>query len=449
MRRVLQRFALHRVVAILVVAVVPCVAHADLYLARKGESVAAVERKVLIVQNDGRETLVETQEITSSAPRFVWMRALPTPAKLETAPENLFTQLRQHTIVEEPHNEKVRRNLFGPSVVTVLTKRFGWSEQFPMPEDPYKGDLRQLQVGPPELFTGRVTSSTITRALILPEALADFFRRHDIEVDEAHKRELSRYLNREWVVMAALVYDSAPSEETRARLGPVRLDFEAPEPVFSQLTLDRPFIRYPPTTFYLVGSGPLVPATLRTVWDAQPWEHRPRQRGEFVATYSHGIEAGGPIVFELVDQAAIPLPSEPFLVRSQYERGNEALVDLSFITAKDAVVIPGNDRRKSGSDIFLCILLGLTPLIYTPESWFLLWLAARAKERARREGQAFGTRLWSLYAIAVAIFWFVTMEDVGRLAALAPMLIGIGQLALPYTEREPAQVRVQFKKKKA
>lgn len=449
MRRVLQRFALHRAVAILAVAVVPSVAHADLYLGRSGESVAAVERTVLIVQNGRRETLVETQEITSTAPRFVWLRAFPAPAEVGVAPEGLLTELRKETVVQEPYNEKVRRNLFGPSVVTVLTRRFGWAKQFPPPEDPYRGELRQLELGPAEFFTGRVTSSTITGELILPESLAEFFRRYEIHVDESNKRELSRYLNREWLVMGALVYDNAPSDQTRARLGPVRMDFEADEPVFSQLTLDRPFIRYPETTFFMVGSGPLVPATLRTVWDAQPWEHRPRQRGEFVATYSHGIDPAGPIAYEVTEQASIPLPSDPFLVRSHYERGNEALVDLSFIMAKDAVVIPGNDRRKSGSDIFLCILLGLTPLIYTPESWFLLWLAARAKDRARREGRAFGTRLWSLYAIAVAVFWFVIMDDVGRLAALAPMIIGIGQLAIPYTEREPPQVRVQFKRKKA
>jgi hypothetical protein len=423
----------------------PASAAADLFVAREGENVVAVARRVVIVHQKGRESLVEELEITSSAPRFLWFRAFPVAPLMTSGNEDLLRTLDQQTIVEEPFNEQVRRSLFGPSVVTLLTHRL-IGEDRPSTEETYPNDLRKTHVDAPRTFTGRVTTSTITFQLVLPDELALWISEQNLTVTEEQKREMARYLNRDWVLVGTTVTDQAPSDSARAMLGPTRFDFAVKSPIYPQLGIDRPWLR-PLSSFYLIADTPMTPATLRTIWDTRPWEPRTRRVSEFVATYSSPIEPDSPLVFAF-EEANVALPEKPFLVRATYERGGEALVDLPFVPAQDAIVIPGGDRRNSGTDVFLCILLGLTPLIYTPESWFLLWLAARAKARARKEGRAFGTRLWSVYAIAVAIFWFASLEGAGRLAALAPMLVGIVQLAIPYTERDASPVRVQFKKKK-
>jgi hypothetical protein len=433
------------VLAILFGLSAPRVAEADLFVARDGESVVVAARRAVIAHHDGKESLIEELEITSTSPRFVWLRAFPTAPTVASGRPELFRTLEAGTVVEEPLNEQVRRLLFGPSVVTLITRRLAGAR--PEPEDDYREELRTTSIDPPLVFSGKVTTSTITYELVLPPELAAWFGAQGITPTEELERELARYLNRDWLLVGTAVSDAAPSSTGRARLGPIRYDFATESMLYPQIGLDRPWVRTPPTELYLIGDAPLAPTTLRTLWDARSWEKKSKPRSELVVTWAHPIEQDGPLLDEL-RESALPLPEEAFLVRGSYERGTEALVDLTFVPAKDAEVIPGSDRRRSFADIFLCMLLGLTPLIYTPESWFLLWVAARAKARARREGKAFGTRLWSFYALAVALFWFVTIDDVGRLAALIPMLIGIGQLAMPYTEREPSPIRVQFKKKK-
>jgi hypothetical protein len=434
------------VAATLLAAAWPSTASADLFLTREGETVVPVARRVVIVHHQVRESLVEEVDVTSSAPRFIWFRAFPVAPIVTAGPDNLFRALDKQTIVEEPFNEQVRRNLFGPSVVTVLTHRLIGETARP-PDEASDRELRKTHVDEARTFRGKVTTSTVTYQLVLPDELALWISEQGITINEEEKREIARYLNRDWVLVGRTVTDQAPSESEHATIGPMRFDFDTKAPLYPQMGIDRPWMR-PPAEFYLLAGGPMTPATLRTTWETRPWEPRTRRHSEFVATYSSPLEPDSPLVYQL-EESNLTLPEHLFLVRASYERGGEALVDLPFVPTQDAVVIPGGDRRNSGTDIFLCILLGLTPLIYTPESWFLLWLAARAKARARKEGRAFGVRLWSVYAIVVAIFWFVSLEGAGRLAALAPMLIGIVQLALPYTERDPNPVRVQFKKKKA
>ncbi len=433
------------VLAALSVLSLPATANADLFVARRGESVVPLARRVIVVHHGMHETLIESVEITSTAPRFLWFRAFPVTPQVQGGRAALFEALEKNTVVEEPFNEQIRGNLFGPSVVTVLTHRL--ADRMP-PEEDTPEPQRDTVFEDPRVFGGRVTTSTITFELQLPEGLARWLVEQDLTMDDDQKREIARYLNRDWQIVGVAVTDPAPTDGQRARLGPIRYDFTAPSPIYPQMGLDYPWLRTPPASFYLLGDTPLAPSTLRTVWDTRSWEMHPKQRSSFVATYSQPLDPDGTIAFEL-NESDVAIPEKSFLVRASYERGRESLVDLGFVAADDAVLIPGTDHRASGTDVFLCILLGLTPLIYTPESWFLLWLAARARARARKEGKAFGTKLWSVYAIVVAIFWFVTLEGVGRLAGLAPMVIGIVQLAIPYAEREPRPVRVQFRKKKA
>jgi len=50
-----------------------------------------------------------------------------------------------------------------------------------------------------------------------------------------------------------------------------------------------------------------------------------------------------------------------------------------------------------------------------------------------------------VYALIVAVYWALTLDGVGRVAATAPLLIGLVQLFWPTEPKYQEFVRVQFK----
>ncbi len=403
-------------------------------------------KDILLIQDGRKQTLIDMFEVRSEASRFLWIKPFPKEISRTEAKAELFETLRKQTTVQEPYNEAIRRNLFGPSVVTLLTRRFMTPP--PSPELKDTSEKRTLSIEAQAFFKGEVTTSTITRGYVLPSDFGDWLRRYAAEVTENDKRSIAGHLNRGWGVLVTLVHDRAPSSDTLARLGPYRYDDQRAQVVYPQLIEPSRFSAPVELEFYLIANKALAAVTYPTVWDERSWEQQPPKEHAFLTTFNRAVERGDEIDFSLREQAGLPLPEQARLVRTRFTRPRrDGRVVLEFRPARDGVVIPGGGSRGSGRDIFLCMLLGLTPLIYTPESWFFLWLAGRARARARAQGSAFGVRLWALFVFAVAFYWFATQQNFGRLAAVIPMLIGIGQLALPYTERDPFPVRAQLRKK--
>lgn len=424
----------------------PSSARADLFLP-VGDGTVQPELHRGIILDSGRvETLLFETRVRSSSSRFVWLRPFENEPREVEVPEAPFAFLDRATTIQAPYNELIRDDLFGPSVVSVLIDRLFRGAPPPAPAPDV--DARPLQIESTRLLTGQVTSSTITYELILPESVDTYLRTHGVQLDQEQIRAIAVTLNSGGVLMASVVEDPAPNEDRPARLGPLAFAYAPGHPSYPLVQRSGRHVNAQRFDLYLISSVARVSSAHETVWDVRPWERVEAPADQFIVRYNAPIDHSSPIGVELLERQSLNVPSAGRLMRMQYDSPDTRIATMTFVEARNSVEIPSGTQRGSGFDLFLCILLGLAPLLYTPESWFLLWFASRARARARERGKAFGVRLWSFYAIAVGVYWLVVLPDAARVAGVVPLLIGIVQIALPYTERDPNPVRSQFKKKK-
>lgn len=423
-------------------------AHAEAFAVGPNQSgtVESIHFDVVLEFNGHRETVVDQVQLISNAPSAVWLRVFPNhPDAVRRAADALFPNLDQLTTIEEPYNEVLRHNLFGPSVVTLLTRKL--SRPHPKPSSPYPEPDRTIEVVRTGFFEGKVESSTITHRPVLPAGLTGLLTEAGVALNASTEVNLAAFLNRGLTIMAVVLRDPHPSSSVPGRIAPLRYEFDTTTPVYP-FDLEQGLL-LKTLRFYLVSASSLAPRNLETTWDERSWERSSTPPGQFFATYHQPI-GGSAIANELAEHADLRAEGAQ-LVRADFAATRADQRDLEFEHAKHAIMIPGRSRRGSGTDLLLCVLLGITPLIYTPESWFLLWLGTRARARVRASRQAkqlFGVRLWSLYAVIVGGFWAYSLPGGSRVAALIPALIGLVQLAMPYVERDPVPVRVQFQKRK-
>lgn len=428
-------------------------AHASSFLTPLGTRADPVSYRVLIAHDKDVETLIDEIELVSTGSAYVWLRAFPSrPLEARPIDAALFANLEAATEVREPHHEQLRHNLFGPSVVTLLTRQL-LAPPHPASKLPSTAPSnRALTFSSVSYFAGRAETSSITHRPMLPADLVRYVARETVAIDSATETQIADYLNRGYVIMAAVVHDERPSATTSARIGPFLHRFETPKATYPIVLDDSRAMKL--FRFYIVSSRVLAPSGYDTTWDTDPWDRSDRVPGVFYATNNRRIGPSSPLALELVDRAGLRLQAEARAVRSDFVLSPSVHRDIELAEAPRAVPLPAPGARGSARDLFLTVLLALTPLLYTPESWFFLWLEARARARARqqtanREPQAAGgIKLWALFAVAVACFWFFKLEGSGRVAAIIPGLIGVFQLALPRTESAPHPIRVHFRRKK-
>lgn len=421
-------------------------ARGDVVVAPDGTRQPIDRHRALLVHQGSSEVVIEELYVDSRARRALWIKPLPAPPTFAPT-EAPFSVLEQSTEVPEPHNQSLRRRVFGPSVITLLSDRL-------FPDPPAKEDLedttppRALTMLDRGVFEGAVYTSTITRDFVLPDPMQGWLQRNGFALEERLIADLAAHLNRGARVSFTLLEDAAPGSPGLARVGPVRFTMAARVPVFPILRRTDPGASETSYELFVVGAQPLVPVAYSTLWDEEPWVEKDLGRGQFHTRYAHPLEETDGLLIDLEQRQGIALPGHPYLVRSRFRQGNEALGEIQFEPTKNPVRIPGSGQQGSGLDLFLCILLGLTPLIYTPESWFLLWLGGRARERSGKGGPGIGARLWPLFALVVAVYWVVSLEGAARLAAVLPFLVGLTLLVLPQAGRREQRVRVDFKKRK-
>lgn len=425
----------------------PGEALAGVFVSPAGTSVEARVQRAFIRFEALRETMIEEVEVVSTAREFLWIRAIPSKeAQVLEANPQFLPALAELTVVKPPFNDQIRDNLFGPSVVTLLTRKLAPpAKPAPDPLDVATAD-RTLELVETIELRDSIPTSTITDLPIMPPAIEGLLARTQTTMESSMLVRIAGALDSNFTIFISVVRDTRPSATTQARLPAVRYDFRNPRAIYPLALssgVNRTELR-----LYTLASMPLAPVSIEAVWLQEPWHLAERTSRTYYAGFNQEVKEESPLQFQLVERYGIPLPSKAQLVRANLSLESYERNDLELVEAPDPIPLPGSGARGSPSDLVTCVLLGLTPLLYTPESWFLLWLGARAKARARREGKAFGVRLWSFYALLVGAFWFFTLEQNARIAALVPILIGVVQLALPYVERDPKPVRAIFRKKK-
>lgn len=423
-------------------------ARADLIVTLDGQQQVVDAHQVLIVYTPGTEVLVEQLRVRSTTPRSLWLKAFDQRPQLEPVAEAPFDAVAAGTAVGEPYHRQVRSHVFGPSVVTLLTQKLLPEDSRPRQEVEDTEDPRSLRVEAQEVFTGTVYTSTITHTFVLPDAMQAWLRMQGFELTEAVKASLAGHLNVGAHVMATVLSDSAPTPDSQALIGPfqVRLETDSPTyPSFRRAGAPIDSARY---DFYVVGPQALVPTQYPTLWNEEAWTPPMGQRAQFETRYAQAQDPNSPIALDLVQRQELPVPDGAVVLYSRFRPGPEVVGDIPFEPRPDFVEIPGRTGQGSLLDMFLCLLLGLTPLIYTPESWFLLWLGARARDRIRQGELALGHWLWPVYALVVAGFWLFAGTGAARAAAALPLLVAVFRLGLPERPQALSRVRVEFKKKK-
>ena len=298
-----------------------------------------------------------------------------------------------------------------------------------------------------QIFTGKVYTSTITARYVLPDEMQLWLQTQGFTLPDAVTADLATQMNAGDHVALGILYDSQPSEDS-VRVGPTRAELPSDKPVFPTLRRYGAVPRGTRYEVFVAGASAYVPEPYDTVWETSPWEGVAPSPGRFHTRFARRLAPDDALVLDLEESLGPIVPQSPTLLRSDFRQGGEALGLVGFAPEPQMVEIPGSGARGSAWDLFLCILLGLTPLIYTPESWFLLWVGARAREALEAGRSAIGQHLWPLYAIGVAVFWVVTLEGTARIAATLPLLVGVLRLAWPTLAVQEPRVRVRFPAKK-
>lgn len=412
-----------------------------------GDGSADLRARDSIVWRAGsQESLIETWIVEPGAADFVVLRAFPSaPTEIVPLDPDLVSELRAATHVGPPFHLRVRERLFGPSVMTpLLTPLLGEpsvAADEPLPSERVTAGRERFV-----MFTGKPVTSTITLMRTLPEPLERWLSSSGVALTSAQRELTARALERDWTVVGAAF---RRADATRpVTVGPWLYRFATAETVLPAALGTT--ARVPDHEVFALDERPLAPSSHPAQWIEKPWLPRespdPNQPAPFDVTYWGLIDRAA--TFRL--QALLTSTAAP----SRVLRG--ALVEHAVTDAAatlgpafGAVAIPSSGGRGSGLDLLLCVLLGLAPLLYAPESWLLLWAAAAARdERARTDAVGFAGALWPLYALVVAMFWLVTLAGSARLAALGPLLVGMYRLFVaqqPSRARGP--VRVDFRRK--
>lgn len=412
-----------------------------------GESSAELRSRDSIVWlRGGQESLIETWVVEPGAPSFVVLRAFPTaPTEIVPLDPDLVSELRAATHVGPPFHLRVRERLFGPSVMTPLLTPLLGEPTVPagasLPTEHVTGGREQFL-----MFTGKPVTSTITLVRTLPEPLERWLSTSGVVLTHAQRELTARALERDWTVVGAAF---RRADGTRpVTVGPWLYRFATSELVVPAAvgTNGQP----PEHQVFALDDRPLTPTNQPAQWIEKPWLPRAaadaNQPTPFDVTYWGTLDRAA--TFRL--QAILTATSAPSRVlRGTLAERTAADVASVLEPTTNAVAIPSSGGRGSGLDLLLCVLLGLAPLLYAPESWLLLWAAAVARDqRARGEAVGFAGALWPLYALVVAMFWLVTLAGSARLAALGPLLVGVYRLfAAQDAGRARGPVRVDFRRK--
>jgi hypothetical protein len=373
----------------------------------------------------------------------LWVRAFPKRPSVAPLPADTFKYVDEPTTVRAPHNMSIRDLLFGPSVVTLLSRKLSKPTHV-QPKAPSAN--RSIEIESTLEFTDPIPTSTITRRPVMPISLTNLADRLHFKLPGHVEDDVAAHLERGWFVYVSVVIDRNPDRSQRARLGPFKFEFESPIPV---IPIGTASTHTPvPVHIYSIAADPLVPMHYAATWSDEPWRNEAREPGSALISFNRPIRANSDLSNELSRRLSVPPLAGSRLTRGEIRLETGTRVHLDLAKPAKSIDLPSARSRGSPSDLFMCVLLGLTPLLYTPESWFLLWIGARMRQRAKEARKVFRIRLWPLYAIGVAVFWMITLEGGARIAALVPAVVGLIQLLLPVVDSEVSPIRVHFPSKK-
>ncbi len=431
---------------------VPSPAGALGLLTPEGATMVVDEAQVVAVPGPSSSVMIEQLELRGDARRFVLLRVFPkAPTAIRLASPELLEVLEGATAVAPPLHLELKRRMFGPSILTALLMGFGSG---PPPAEQSDEEIAKAKEEKPELprarfdeaevlrFSGPISSSTITGQRFFPPDFDAWLSGTLVNLPRPTRDALLSAFAAGSTIVAMQI--DRPPGAGPFLFGPVEYRLATPLVTEPLLLPSGPSSGVRLRTYGLHPSLPYTPSVREAVFNDTPWDGL-RGSGANVVYWG---QPGAEVQEALSDRFALT-SSAVRVARTEVRYSERPTSDTTFLSPRGAIDIPERAKRGSGIDLFLCIMMGLAPLLYAPESWLLLWITANARDRLKR-GQTLGLvgAMWPLYALLVAGYWMYTLNDLGRTAALGPLLIGVVRLFMPPEDNQTRQIRVDFARKK-
>lgn len=380
----------------------PGLASAETWVTSDGEPPRNVRRNVLLMPEDGVETLVQTWTLEGAAGPFVHLESFPSPPEVEAFVPRLQSNLAELCTTSEPLYRKAQRRPLGPSLASLL-----------LPDAPApppiieRPEPETLAATSRRVVSGPVISSTVARGgFVWPEALSGLMARHGLEPSISTIRQVAQSLNGGGTVVATLYQGEGPGPH---RIGPVRTRFPSATTV-----LPVP-IPGPGEELELISlsNEAWQPKDQPVRWSTTPWRRQALATEEWVANCALELspaealpfeEAFGVEVTRLVRWRWAPPPTT---------RGVLVMVPTEFQP------VPA-EGSGTPSDMLKLLVLALLPLFLAPEAWALAWLQS-----------GWQRRVWTLWPVAVALYWVWVLPGQAKWAALGPVLAGAAHAFWP------------------
>jgi|GEM_PF-4926183 len=404
---------------------------------------AKVSSVEAIVAFDGsQEQLIERvvlSKASASGGTIGWVRAFPTRPTISSIENSIFEEAEKLSRSEKPHYQTVREFVTYPSLITRIyqaiapsaanTKRKLPSSEIVIDETSF------------DFIEANVVTSTINGSKSLPKEVESWFAEYELKPTRNQRRKIMQYCELGWVLALSTFDLSSVIDEESLTLSTTSYRFSTREAVHPHLFL---VSREANFRYWIVSDVPLKPTNLSMIRTSD-LEEIENSKGTFIVTSQRkGTSAELP---PILSQNWAEEQEEVYFDEAIFD-SDQAILEPQYFTPLDnAATSYDTSFRGNTQDLLFCILLGLAPLFVLPESWLLYWLRHQSKlQRTRVNPNPLGTKLWSLYALAIAVFWALTQTGAGKAAAILPLLFGI--LSIRTQETPKGRVIVTFAKKK-
>ena len=404
---------------------------------------AKVSSVEAIVAFDGSlEQLIErvvVKKASASGGRIGWIRAFPSRPTIASVESSIFDEAEKISRSEEPYYRTVRELVTYPSLITRLYQAISPSAvntERKLPSNEVVIDETAF-----DFIEANVVTSTINGSKSLPQKVEDWFAENELKPTRNQRRKIMQYCELGWVLALSTLDLSSVIDEESFTLSTTSYSFSTREAVHPHLFLMH---REAEFRYWIVSDVPLQPANLSLVRTGD-LEEIENNKGAFIVTSQRkGTSAELP---SILSQNWDEEQETVYFDQAVFDN-NQAILEPQYFTPLDnAALSYDTSFRGNIKDLLFCILLGLAPLFVLPESWLLYWLRHQSKlQRTRVNPNPLGTKLWALYALAIAVFWALSQTGAGRAAAILPLLFGL--LSIRTQETPKGRVIVTFSKKK-
>jgi len=391
-----------RLPLVCVLCALPRLAAAEIWVTADGEPPRTQVRNVILVPENGAQTLIQSWVIEGAEGPFIHLEGFPSPPELSAFVPRLGPELARVCRAPEPLHLAVQRRPLGPSLAGLLlpTPR-------PPPEPPSEPSAKPLSPLTRRVVTGPVRSSTVARGgFVWPEVLQDLLARRGLEASIPVIRRVAQQLNGGGTVVATLYAADAPGPH---RLGPVRSRFEvsAPElPVLHPSPGER-------LELVTVGASAWRPRDLPVEWAESPWRPQAPEAERWRADCALRLEEAARRTF------AEALNTEAdVLVRWRWAPPSTTRGAIALV-ADEMEPVPNRGSGTFG-DLWRLWILALLPLFLAPEAWALAWMQSSLQRR-----------IWTAWPVAVALYWLWVLPGWAKSAALGPALAALVHASWP------------------